>query len=119
MPPYEELLAWQHAHALTLRIYALSATWPAEERFGLVSQIRRAAMSVPTNIAEGAIKHGPREFRRFLEIALGSQTEVRYLLRLAGDLGYLRDADLASITDAAEEAGRVLWGLYRSMKARA
>ncbi|HET8634038.1 MAG TPA: four helix bundle protein [Gemmatimonadales bacterium] len=119
MAPYEELLAWQHAHALTLRIYALSATWPAAERFGLVAQIRRAAVSVPANIAEGVIKHGPKEFRRFLDIALGSQTEVRYLLRLAGDLGYLSTPELAGVTEAAEEAGRLLWGLYRSMKARA
>jgi four helix bundle protein len=118
MAHYEELLAWQHAHALTVRIYAMSAAWPAAERFGLISQIRRAAVSVPTNIAEGAIKHGPREFRRFLDIALGSQTEVRYLLRLAGDLGYLSADELTSITEAAEEAGRLLWGLYRSMKAR-
>ena len=82
MPPYERLLAWQKAHALALRVYSLSAMWPPDERFGLTSQIRRAAVSVPTNIAEGVIKRGPKEFRRFLDIALGSQTEVRYLLRL-------------------------------------
>ncbi len=117
MAPYEQLLAWQKAHAVTLRIYALSAAWPADERFGLVAQIRRAAASVPTNIAEGAIKRGPAEFRRFLDIALGSQTEVRYLLRLAGDLEYLRSDDQVAIASEVDEVGRLLWGLYRSMKA--
>lgn len=117
MAPYERRLAWQKAHAVTLRIYALSATWPADERFGLIAQIRRAAASVPTNIAEGMIKHGPAEFRRFLDIALGSQTEVRYLVRLAADLGYLRLADQDAIAAEVDEAGRLLWGLYRSMKA--
>jgi four helix bundle protein len=93
--------------------------WPADERFGLVSQIRRAAVSIPTNIAEGAAKRGSGEFRRFLDIALGSQTEVRYLLRLAGDLGYLAEEERGTIMDEAEETGRLLWGLYRSMKAKA
>jgi four helix bundle protein len=117
--PYERLLAWQRAHALTLRIYALSRTWPADERFGLISQVRRAAASVPTNIAEGAAKLGSSEFRRFLDIALGSQAEVRYLLQLAGDLGYLAEEECDAILDEAEEAGRLRWGMYRSLKAKA
>ncbi len=62
---------------------------------------------------------GPGEFRRFLDIALGSRTEVRYLLRLAGDLGYPAEEERGTIMDEAEETGRLLWGLYRSMKAKA
>jgi four helix bundle protein len=87
MPPYFDLLAWQKAHRLVLRIYALSKAWPSEERFGLRSRIRRAAVSIPTNVAEGAARRGKSEFRRFLDFAAGSHAEVAYLLRHAIDPG--------------------------------
>ena len=103
MQPYERLLAWQQCHALTLLVYRVSASWPAAERYALTSQIRRAATSAPTNIAEGSAKKGKREFRRYLDIALGSLAEVSYLLLLARDLNLLSAIDWEEV-----EAGRLV-----------
>jgi four helix bundle protein len=116
MPDFEQLLAWQRAHQLVLHVYGLTKTWPASEKFCLIPQIRRAAISIPANIAEGAAKHGAREFRRYLNIALGSRSEVKYMLRLAKDLGYLDPASSDSVASECDELGRLLWGLYRSIK---
>ena len=115
MAPYERFEAWQRSHALVIEIYRLSSRWPDHERFGLVSQVRRAAVSIPTNIAEGTAKQGPREFRRFLDTSLGSLSELTYLLRLARDLGYLTHEDHERIEAIRDGAGRVTWGLYKSM----
>ena len=84
----------------------------ATERFGLVSQVRRTAISIPANIAEGAAKTGPREFRRFLDISLGSFSELTYLLLFARDRGLPSDA---AIEPVRLITGRQLWGLYRSL----
>ena len=78
MVPYQKFEAWKRAHDLALKIYRITDDWPASERYQLTSQIRRAALSIPTNIAEGASKRGPREFRRYLDIARGSLGEVSY-----------------------------------------
>lgn len=116
MPDFEQLLAWQRADRLVLRIYGLTKTWPGEEKFCLTAQIRRAAVSIPANIAEGAAKRGAKEFRRYLNIALGSRSEVKYMLRLAADLGYMDTERSAIIAAECDEVGRLLWGLYRSIK---
>ena len=116
MAPYPDLLVWQKAHQLVLRIYAASKSWPADERFGLASQIRRAAISIPSNIAEGAAKKGSRDFRRYLDIAVGSHAEVGYMIRLATDLGYISAADAESMISDCDEIGRMLWGLHRSIR---
>jgi four helix bundle protein len=108
-PPY-------YAHALVLRIYAVTESWPASERYGLSSQIRRAAVSVPTNLAEGVAKPGSAELRRYVNIAIGSRSELKYLLRLASDLGYVSAADGPELSEACEEVGRLLWGLCRSLR---
>jgi len=92
--PFQELDVWRLAHELTLSIYTASAAFPAEERFGLQSQMRRSAASVPANIAEGSA-HSNDGFRRYLRIALASATELEYHLILAQDLNYL-DAQLRS-----------------------
>ena len=80
---------WQRGHELVLAVYQVSARFPADERFGVTSQIRRAAVSIPTNIAEGSGRGGDTEFARYLQIALGSASEVEYLLILAKDLSYI------------------------------
>jgi len=118
MAPFERLEVWRSTHDLVLAIYRLTASWPTAERFGLASQIRRAAASIPTCLAEGSAKRGPREFRRFVDIALGSMSELTYLLRLAADLGYISKGDHASIETHREQAGKLLWGLYRSLSSR-
>ena len=81
MLPYERFNAWKMSHQLALKVYAISENWPNEEKYGLTAQIRRAALSTATNIAEGSAKRGPRELRRYLDISLGSLSEVSYLLR--------------------------------------
>ena len=118
MLPYEKLVAWQQAHAVVLAVYRHTATFPAHERFGLTAQTRRAAFSAAANIAEGAAKRGDAEFRRFLDISLGSLSELAYCLRLARDLGYLTDSAWAEVEALRATAGKTTWGLYRSVAER-
>jgi four helix bundle protein len=87
-----------------------------QERYGLTSQVRRAAVSAATNIAEGAAKHGRREFRRYLDIALGSLGETSYLLMLAKDLGILTLADWQTLDELRRRAGGLTWRLARSLE---
>jgi four helix bundle protein len=119
MTPFERLEAWQLCHALVLAIYRLTSGWPVTERYGLVSQVRRAATSIPTNLAEGAAKRGPREFRRYLDISLGSLSELTYLLRLCHDLGYMSAEEFKQVEAMRERAGQVTWGLYRAISRKA
>ncbi|MFL5477276.1 MAG: four helix bundle protein [Gemmatimonadales bacterium] len=88
MMPYEELTAWRVAHELALEIYGATENWPKNELYGLTAQTRRAALSIPTNIAEGIAKSGSREFRRYLDVSLGSSSELSYLLLFGRDRGY-------------------------------
>ena len=115
---YQQLEAWGTAHRLVLEVYRLTESWPQREWYGLVAQTRRAAASVPLNIAEGSAKRGPLEFRRFLDISLGSLAELHYALRLALDLGYLTPDDWASVMALRDETSKVTWGLYRVVSAR-
>ncbi len=105
MQRFTELKVWQRSHALVLEIYRLSTKFPGEERFGLTSQFRRAAASIPTNIAEGSKRKGNQEYARFLNIAEGSLAETEYLMLLSRDLGYLKaettEKPLAEISDVA------------------
>jgi len=80
---------WQISHDLTLKIYTISSTFPKDEIYGLTSQIRRASTSIPTNISEGCGRNSDKEFNQFLNIALGSASEVEYLLILSKDLQYI------------------------------
>src|SRR2546421_12087242 len=92
MLAYERLEAWKLCHELVLAVYAATASFPKNELYGLTSQARRAAFSAAVNIVEGAAKRGPAEFRRFLDVSIGSLAEVAYTLGVARDLKFL-DAD--------------------------
>jgi four helix bundle protein len=116
--PYERFQAWKAAHRVALEIYRETDRWPREERFGLTVQLRRAALSAPTNIAEGASKRGTREFRRFLDIALGSLAEVSYLLRFSRDYGLLGEDSWLGLEAIRSEAGRLTWSLYYAVSRR-
>jgi four helix bundle protein len=116
MKVYERLDAWQKSHELVLRVYQLTQSWPKNELYGLVSQTRRAALSVPINIAEGAARRGSREFRRFLDISWGSYSELSYCLRVAGDLGYVSAAERESINDLQTTVGKLLWKLHLAVR---
>jgi four helix bundle protein len=115
MIPYERFDSWKLTHKLALQIYAVTEQWPLTERYGLTAQVRRAALSAPTNIAEGSAKRGPREFRRYLDIALGSLSEVSYLLRSGRDRGILKQSDFDLLDDLRDQAGKLTWRLYVSL----
>ena len=91
MQNFKDLLIWQEAHQLTLKIYESSKAFPKEETFGITSQLRRAAVSIPCNIAEGCGRYTQKDFANFLQIALGSTNETDYLTLLAKDLKYLSE----------------------------
>jgi four helix bundle protein len=111
---FEDLLVWQKAHQLVLETYKITRSYPAEERFSLVSQMRRASVSVPANIAEGFKKRGQRDKMNFYNIAQGSLEELRYYMILSRDLGYIQGDQ--NIIRMIEEVGKMLYSLIVSMK---
>lgn len=117
MQPFTELKVWQRSHALVLKLYPLTLAFPAEERYGLTAQLRRAAISVPTNIAEGSKRRNRHDFARFLNIAEGSLAEVEYLLMLSRDLGYVSEATTTPHLAEVTEISRMLHGLRTKVEA--
>jgi four helix bundle protein len=113
---FQQLEVWQEAHQLVLEVYRASKDFPREERYGLTSQIRRAAVSVPANVAEGFKRNGIRDKLRFYNISESSLEEVKYFLILAQDLEYI--ADNTDLFQQAETVGRLLNGLSRSTRRR-
>lgn len=110
--PYEKFDAWKLTHRLALEVYNVTERWPSSERYQLTAQIRRAALSAPSNIAEGAAKRGTREFRRYLDITLGSLSELSYLLRFSRDRGILNDESFRLLDELRDRAGVLTWRLY-------
>jgi len=102
---FQDLIVWQRAHQFVLSVYRLSENFPKQETYGLTSQLRRAAVSIPANIAEGFKKKGANDKARFLNIAQGSTEECRYYLILAKDLGYAETGTLAA---QLEEVSKLL-----------
>ncbi|MEH6665228.1 MAG: four helix bundle protein [Brevundimonas sp.] len=115
---YRDLIVWQRAMGWVTEVYSASRTWPSDERFGLTSQARRAAVSVPANIAEGCARRSTGEFLQFLGIARGSLAEVETLLILAARLGYLDDATCKPLLAEADEISRMLAALIAALKRR-
>ncbi len=113
---YKELIAWQKADLLAHSVYVVSGAFPKSEVFGLTSQLRRAALSVPTNIVEGFARLNRNEFRRFLSISLSSLSEVNYLLEFACKQGYLSVDKLGELMLLREECSRLIWSLHKSQK---
>jgi four helix bundle protein len=113
---FEQLEVWQVAHHLVLQVYCLTDGLPPSQRFGLVSQMQRAAVSVPANIAEGFKRHSAAEKIRFYNIAQGSLEELRYFFILCRDLGYKIQFD--SLSNDAQRVGRMLNGLIKSVGSR-
>ena len=111
MQRFTELKVWQRSHALAVDIYRITRPFPRDERFGITSQIRRAAVSVPSNIAEGSKRAYARDYARFLNIAEGSAAELEYLLMLARDLGHLAKDDFSRARGELDEIARMLHGL--------
>jgi len=118
MEPYERLTAWKEAYALVLGTYRATESFPRYELYGLTSQARRAAYSVVANIVEGSAKRGRAEFRRFLDISIGSLAELSIALRMARDLDFLDKERWAKLEDQRKRAAFLVWRLYRSLGER-
>lgn len=110
---FQDLIVWQKAHHFVLAVYRLSQSFPRHEVYGLSSQIRRASVSIPANIAEGFKKKTPKEKLRFFNIAQGSLEEVRYYLILIRDLDY---GDTEKLANDLDEIGRMLEGYMKSIR---
>jgi four helix bundle protein len=119
MMAYERLRAWRSAHRLAVAVYQTTQSFPKSELYGLTSQMRRAAFSIPANIAEGSAKRGPAEFRRFLDIAVGSFAEVSYALLFSRDVGLLPPKVFDDLEPLRVETGKLTWGLYATIAKRA
>jgi four helix bundle protein len=117
MRDFRELKVWHKAHQLVLGIYNATKSFPREETYGLTSQVRRAAVSVPANIAEGCGRDTTRDFARFLKIAMGSASELEYLLVLAGDLAFLDPSQTKQLENDTTEVKRMLTALIRRLEA--
>jgi len=116
MQSFRDLQVWQEAHRFVLQIYKATQTYPTDERFGLISQMRRASVAVPANIVEGFRRRGIKDKLRFYNISEASLEEVKYYLILSADLGYLKDG--LPLTQQAETVGRLLNGFIQSTERR-
>ncbi|MCK4342913.1 MAG: four helix bundle protein [Phycisphaerae bacterium] len=116
MQDFRELRVWQRARGLTVQVYRATAPFPKDEMFGLTSQMRRAAVSIVANIAEGCGRDGSAEFARFLHMAAGSASELASHLILAGDLHYLMEKVQQPLLDEAAEIQRMLTVLIQRVK---
>ena len=118
MRPHEKLDVWKKSVEMVTTVYSLTGTFPSEERFGLVSQIRRAGVSIPANIAEGAARQSGKEFCRFLSIAQGSASELETELLIAKNLGYIPVEDYERIYNEINTIARMLVGLAKAVSRR-
>lgn len=117
MRDFRDLKVWEKAHHLSLEVYKATATFPAQEMFSLTSQLRRAAVSIPANIAEGCGRSGEPELARFLRIALGSASELEYHILLSTDLSYLSKASSEHLSEMVVEVKRMLTSLIQKLTA--
>jgi len=113
MQDFKQLKVWQRSHALVLRIYMATSTFPDSERYGITSQMRRAAASIPANIAEGCARGGQSELRQFLYLSAGSASELEYFLLLARDLRLLPEKQHEALYATLHEIRRMLTGLIQ------
>jgi four helix bundle protein len=112
---YSELIAWQKAMDLVVGVYGASEEFPSRERFGLTNLLRRSAVSMPSNIAEGQGRHATRDFLRYLSIAYGSLQELETQLVIARRLSYLKEEHGPTLFDLTAEVGRLINGLMNSL----
>lgn len=116
MQNYKDIKVWEKAHHYAIKVYAITKDFPKEEQYNLVSQLRRAATSIPTNIAEGAGKFTNIDFARYLQISLGSTHEVEYLLLLAYDLGFIAKENFELVSTEIGEIKAMLISLIKKVR---
>jgi four helix bundle protein len=114
---FRQLSVWEKSHLLALAVYRSTSRFPVAEQYGLTSQLRRCATSVPSNIAEGCGRDTEADFARFLTMALGSASELEYQLIPAHDLGYLASTEHGQLSTAVVEVKKMLGGLLARLKA--
>jgi len=113
---YKNLIAWQKSDELAHFVYNLTMAFPKDELYGLTSQLRRAVLSVPTNIVEGYGRNSKKEFHRYLAISLASLAEVTYLLEFGFKRNYVKEKDYLMVESMVAEVGRILWKFYVSQQ---
>ena len=117
MQDFTKLQVWNKAHSFTIDLYKITSNFPSEERYGLTNQIRRASVSIESNIAEGCGRNGDREFSRFLDIAQGSAYEVRTQLLIARDLEYISSEIFESLNNQIVSVSKMLNSLNQKLQA--
>jgi len=116
MAHHKDLKVWQSSVELVSNIYSLSNQFPKDELYGLTSQMRRAALSIPSNIAEGCARNHDKELLQFLYIALGSFSELETQVIVAKNIGYIKEIDFNQLTEKLADIGKLLVGLINSVK---
>ncbi len=116
MKDFRDLKVWEKAHHLAVSVYRATANLPSEEKYGLTSQLRRSAASIPSNIAEGCGRGGDRELARFLQIAMGSASELEYHLLLTRDLDLLNNPDYEQLEKEVTEVKRMLASFVQKLR---
>ena len=116
MKDFRSLKVWEKGHSLTLSIYEISKEFPKEELYGVSAQLRRAMVSIPTNLAEGCGRGSDKDFRRFVQIAMGSASETEYLLFLCKDLKYIADEKFNQLLTEIQEIKKMLSSLISKLK---
>jgi four helix bundle protein len=111
---YKNLLVWQIADDLAKKIYKITNKFPTNELYGIISQLKRASLSVPLNIVEGYVRNSKKEFHQFLKIALGSVAEVGYLLEFSHEQGFLQEESFKELMTLRDQCGQLLWKLFKS-----
>lgn len=117
MKDFRKLQVWAKAHQFTLKIYEMTKGFPREEMYGLTAQIRRACVSIPTNISEGCVRSSDADFSRFLFISLGSASELEYLILLSKDLKYINEKFYTELNIDINEIKKMLIGMIKKLKA--
>ncbi|MEL6911404.1 MAG: four helix bundle protein [Cyanobacteria bacterium J06598_4] len=118
MQDFTQLKVWQKAHTFTINLYKISATFPKEERFGLTNQIRRACVSIESNISEGAGRNSNKDFSRFLSMSQGSAFEVKCQIYIARDLGYIDYEKSEMLMNKIDEVSKMINSLNQKLKTK-
>lgn len=115
---WQKLEVWKLSDDLAYRVYQATKDFPKEEIYGLTSQVRRAALSVPTNIVEGYSRKGDKELSHFINISLGSLAETKYLLYFSHRLGYFKDSNYDDLRNSYDKLGKLLWKFYEAIRGK-
>jgi four helix bundle protein len=112
---YRDLEVWQKSMSLAKEVYQVTSSFPTDEKFGLTNQMRRAAVSIPSNLAEGHARSGTQEFKHFISMAIGSVAELETQILLSAELGYLNENRKSDLFEQLDIIGKMLRGLYKSL----